>query len=210
MDRFVMIRDFRIDAGIPNRPGLGIINTDDMTPLGWVFRTVNAYARWGQLKAIFILAHGSKAGVDAQPRTDGVRSFHGPTATCKDAGGMGISLGAEGIRHTNVHLWSAIRGAAENIVVYSCAAADTQPGNQGTVADGRYLMGALAIHTRAAVYAATQIQRFTTYKHLADGRFMHKGWSGQLLRFPSDGSRGIPVSKSLKFDFSQVMAGTNR
>jgi hypothetical protein len=153
MAKFVMVRDLRVHAGIPNRPDLGIINTDAHTPLGSVFQGVNAYARYGQLKALFILAHG-KAGFDAKPRTDGTASFEGPGAACKDAGGMGISLGGEGIRHYNVHLWSAIRGRAENIVIYACAAGDTQPGNEGTVADGKYLMGALALYTGANVFAS--------------------------------------------------------
>jgi hypothetical protein len=204
-----MVRDRRVlRGGIPDRPGLGIVNTDAYTPLREVFHRINAFARWGRLKAVFILAHG-KAGFDAHPRTDGLQSYEGPGGVCKDAGGMGVSLGAEGIRHGNVGLWTAVRGHIENIVLYSCAAADTQPGNEGTLADGRYLMGALAIHSGAQVYASNSIQWFHTYRNLAHGRFIHAEWSGDLLAFsPSDG-RGRPVRrKSLAFDFSTVMART--
>jgi hypothetical protein len=209
MANFVVVRDFRLHAGVPNRPGLGIINTDERTPLSSVFQRINAYARWGRIKAIFILAHG-KAGKDYRPRTDGTKSFSAPGVVCKDAGGMGVSVGAEGIRHYNVQLWSAIRGRAKNIVIYACAAADTQLGNEGTLADGKYLMGALALHTGATVFAATGVQYMRTYNNLCNGRFIHPKWSGQLFRFPPDGSPGKPIPPPVSFEFDDVMDGTAR
>lgn len=53
---------------------------------------------------------------------------------------------------------TAIRNKVQNIVVYACAAANTERNNEGTTSDGRYLMGALAIHTNASVFAADRIQ----------------------------------------------------
>jgi hypothetical protein len=112
------------------------------------------------------------------------------------------------------------RGAARDLaradpgaprLATSCAAADTQPGNEGTLADGQYLMGALAIHTGANVFAATRIQWFHTYKDLDHGRFILNGWSGDLLRFsPTNGRATQVLEKSLTFEFSKVMAGRAR
>jgi hypothetical protein len=209
MARFVMVRDRRVhNVGIPDRPGLGIINTDMYTPLSSVFGRISAYSRWGRLRALFILAHG-KAGFNAHPQSDGLSSSVGPGGMSMDAGGMGISLAAEGVRHYNVGRWTAIRGRVENIVVFSCAAADTQPGNEFTMADGRYLMGALAIHTGAFVYASNRIQYSSAYRDLSNGRFIHS-WTGQLLRFSPDTGTGDAAKRAPSFDWDQVMAGRAR
>jgi hypothetical protein len=73
------------------------------------------------------------------------------------------------------------------------------------------LMGALAIHTGANVFAATRIQWFHTYKDLDHGRFILNGWSGDLLRFsPTNGRATQVLEKSLTFEFSKVMAGRAR
>jgi hypothetical protein len=205
MAEYVMVRDLRVHAGIPNRPNLGIINTDAHTSLGLVFHRINALARWGKIKALYILAHG-KAGFDAKPRTDDVHSYSAPGAVCMDAGGMGISLGAEGIRHANVNAWRAIRGKIDNIVVYSCGAADTQPGNEFSPADGRYLMGALAINTDAMVFAGTGIQHMARFGNLPHGRFILMGWRGALLRFsPGTGAAVHVPEHRLNFDFNEIM-----
>ena len=72
----------------------------------------------GRINAMFVLCHGY-AGVDRTARVS------------MDAGGMGLQLGREGVMHTNVAAWRAISGTVDNIVVYACAAADTQPDNVG-------------------------------------------------------------------------------
>ena len=92
----------------------------------------------GKISGIFVLCHGYAGEIPRQQ-------------VCADAGGMGLQLGRDDVVHANVALWTAIQGCAENIVVYACAAGDTEPGSQGTTADGAYLMGALAIHTGATV-----------------------------------------------------------
>jgi hypothetical protein len=100
-----------------------------------------------------------------------------------DAGGMGLQLGREDLTHSNVSAWRAIKDTTSNIVVFSCAAANTEKGNEGTRADGRYLMGALAVHTNATVYAADRIQWYHK-RHVID----FGGWEGTLLRFKPDGT----------------------
>jgi hypothetical protein len=192
---YIAMRDRRLSGGVPARPGLYIINTDGSTPLGNAFSQINAAARnAGKIKAMFILCHGY-AGVN---NNGGV---------CMDAGGMGLQLGRENVLHGNVSMWTNIKNKVENIIVYSCAAANTEPGNEGTTADGRYLMGALAIHTNAHVFAADRIQWYHTYKGLANGRFEFGAWEGQLLYFPPTG--GSPsVVAGPPVEFSDVMNGT--
>jgi hypothetical protein len=120
----------------------------------------------------------------------------------------GLQLGKEDVLHSNVGMWSAIRNKVRNIVIYACAAGDTEPENEGTTADGKYLIGALALHTKADVYGATRIQWYGWYKNnRRHGRFIWGGWEGQLFRFPSDGGTPAPVGAP-PIEFSQVMAGT--
>lgn len=194
MASYVALHDRRLEGGVPNRPRLGIINTDEKTGLHSAFLQINGFAQWGKINSLFILCHGY-AGENTK------------AAVCMDAGGMGLELEKEDVLHSNVIRWTAIKDKVSNIVVYACGACDTQPGNEGTDADGRYLMGALAIHTNAWVYAADKIQWYDTYKDLKDGRFDFGDWEGQLWAFPPNGSSPTPVLGA-PVEFSNVMSGS--
>ena len=195
MGTYIALRDRRLEGGVPARAGLRIINTNGSTPLGSAFASINSASRMaGGIQAMFILCHGY-AGSNERARV------------CIDAGGMGLQLGKEDVLHENVSMWTAIRNRVKHIIVYSCAASNTEGGNEGTNADGRYLMGALAIHTNAYVYAADRIQWYGTHGGAATGRFEFGQWEGQLLMFPPSGGSprqvmGPPV------EFSDVMSGT--
>ncbi|MFN8179218.1 MAG: hypothetical protein U0167_14905 [bacterium] len=195
MSSYLALHDRRLSGGVPARKGLYIVNADATTPLAMVFSRINSAAKaGGKLHSLFILCHGY-AGENTRARVS------------MDAGGMGLQIGREDVLHSNVHLWTAIKNQAQNIVVYSCAASDTQPGNEGTTADGRYLMGALAIHTNANVYAADKIQWYDTYNGLANGRFDFGEWEGQLWSFPPSGNPPTRADAP-PVEFSDVMAGT--
>jgi len=174
MSKYVALRDRRLAGGVPARPKLAIVNTDKTTSLTHAFRAISANAGRGRIDSLFILCHGY-AGYNKRARIS------------VDAGGMGLQLGTEEVRHENVAMWTAVRDKVTNIVIYACGAADTQPGNRGTSADGRYLMGALALHTNATVYAADLIQWYDTYKGLENGAYEFGAWEGNLLRFKPDG-----------------------
>ena len=194
MANYLALRDRRLAGGVPGRANLTIVNTDGSHPLASAFSQIKGAARHGKLNAMFILCHGY-AGSN-------------PTRQVSmDAGGMGLQLGREGVFVSNVALWGAIANTVENIVIYACAAGDTQPGNEGTSADGRYLMGALAIHTNATVFAADRIQWYNTYHGLANGRFEWGSWEGSLWQFPPDGSAPTRVPFAAA-EFADVMSGT--
>lgn len=194
MSTYLALRDRRLQGGVPFRSHLAIVNADASTPLAQIFTKIRAAGGRGKIHSMFILCHGyAGANVRAQ--------------VSADAGGMGLQLAREGVLHGNVARWTAIADKVENIVVYSCAAADTQPGNEGTAADGRYLMGALAIHTNANVFAADRIQWYHTLKGLSNGRFEFGAWEGQLFHFPPDGTPPTPVPGP-PVEFSDVMGGT--
>jgi hypothetical protein len=194
MSRYVALRDRRLEGGVPARPGLLIVNTNVGHSLNSAFAEIKAASRWGRFHTLFIFCHGY-AGYNERAQMS------------MDAGGMGLKLGSEDVSVSNVCMWSAIKDKVSNIVVYACAAADTQPGNEYTNADGHYLMGALAIHTKAVVYAADRIQWYNTYKSLACGRFDWGAWEGQLWQFPPNGSPPR-IAVCPPVDFSHVMFGT--
>lgn len=195
MANYLALRDRRLGGGVPARPRLHIVNTDATTHLSSAFSQINAAARaGGKIHSMFILCHGY-AGSNQRAQVS------------MDAGGMGLQIGSEAVVHGNVNLWSAIKDKVTNIVVYSCGAADTQPGNEFTTADGRYLMGALAIHTNANVFAADRIQWYSTHNGLANGRFDFGAWEGQLFAFPPSGGSPTPVAGP-PVEFSDVMGGT--
>ncbi|HLK88277.1 MAG TPA: hypothetical protein VKZ18_00205 [Polyangia bacterium] len=168
--RYVILRDRRLQGGVPFHENVTIANTDASTSLGVAFHQINLQACVGKIDTLFILCHGY-AG--SNPRL----------GMSVDGGGMGLQLGREDLTVQNVGQWLAINNKVSNIVIYACAAADTQPGNKGTDADGQYLMGALALATRADVYAATAMQWYRTYRGLQRGSFHFEAWSGLLFRF---------------------------
>ena len=114
--------------------------------------------------------------------------------------------GANLVLHSNVSLWQAVAGKIDEIVIHSCAAADTQLANVGTAADGRYLMRALALYTKATVYAADKIQWYSRHNNLRNGVYEFGGWEGQLFRFSPDGFTTTVVPKA-RLEFTEILSG---
>lgn len=195
MASYLALRDRRLAGGVPARGNLHIVNTSASIPLGNAFAQINSASKAsGKIDTMFVFCHGY-AGQNAAANVS------------MDAGGEGLQLGREGVFHRNVARWNAIANKVTNIVIYACAAANTEPGNQGTTADGRYLMGAIAIHTNANVYAADRIQWYSTYNGLANGRYEFGEWEGQLLYFPPSGAPPTVVA-SPPVEFADVMSGS--
>ena len=105
---------------------------------------------------------------------------------------------------SNVARWAAIKGTATNIIVYACGAADTQAANRGTIADGRYLMGALAIHTQAAVYAADRIQWYSMGGGGATGPINFGRWEGTLWKFSPSGTSGPAAGNRVPLELTEL------
>ena len=195
MANYIALRDRRLVGGVPARGGLSIINTSAHTPLSSVFGQIRGAATAaGGVHSLFILCHGF-AGRNAR------------AAMSMDAGGEGLQLGAENVVHGNVAMWSAIAGKVSNIVVYSCGAANTERGNEGSTADGRYLMGALGIHANAVGYADDRIQWYHRYHNLSNGRYEFGEWKGNLWQFPPNGNPPAIVNQA-PVEFADVMGGS--
>jgi hypothetical protein len=167
MGNFLILRDERLGGKLA--AGCDVWTISKSTTLSSILSSIKGAAGTnGHFESLFILCHGF-AGINAR------------RGVCMDAGGMGLQLGSEGVLHSNITRWKAIAGKSTNIVVYACAAANTEPGNEGSTADGKWLMGALAKHTGATVYAADRIQWY-------DPSSMDFGdWEGNVWQFPSTG-----------------------
>jgi len=194
MGRYVALRDRRLEGGVPARRNLAIVNTDGHHALQGALSSIRNAAQPGPFDTLFILCHGY-AGSNQRAQMS------------MDAGGMGLQLGRENVFVSNVVMFTSIKDMVRNIVIYACAAADTQPGNEGTTADGRYLMGAMAIHANAHVYAADKIQWYSTYNNLSNGRYDWGAWEGQLWHFKPSGEPPTVVARA-PVEFGDVMAGS--
>jgi hypothetical protein len=130
------------------------------------------------LTCLFIVAHGLEGKVEAGKSTQYVA-------------GLGIALGFEGIFNNNVGIWQKIKGQVQNIVVYSCNAATTDGKLlRGSVADGKYMMGALAMYSGANVYAADRMQSADIGNNVDFGP-----WEGQVWEFSPSGQPPRAVDK---------------
>jgi hypothetical protein len=193
-EKYMAVRDRRLRGGVPARSHLAIVNTDVSTPLRALFHQIIVYAGTGKIHTLFVLCHGY-AGTNRR------------MLVSADVGGMGLQLGQEGVVHSNVGLWGQIKNKLRNIVIYACAAADTQPGNEASTADGRYLLGALALITNADVYASNRIQWYTTYQDLPAGAFNFGRWEGKLYKFAANTGLGSIVP-SVPVELTRVLNGT--
>lgn len=72
--------------------------------------------------------------------------------------------------------------------------------------DGKYLMGALALHTQATVYAGDAAQHAELEYKGARGALDFGAWEGQLWRFPPDGSACVPVARA-PIEYNEMLAG---
>lgn len=177
MGHHVALRDKRLTGKFAPSGRLDLIDLDAHVSLQWAFSELRTkHAMNGRIRTLFILCHGfagqnSRAGV------------------CMDAGGEGLQLGMKNVTHGNVQDWAAVKGMIRDIVVYSCAAANTERGNEFSRADGKYLMGALALHTQSTVYAADVIQWYNP------AGFDFGAWEGQLYQFRSNGEPGRKVGR---------------
>jgi hypothetical protein len=163
-----------------------VVNAGPATTLSAIFNSIKtARGGSGRIDTLFILCPGY-AGTNDRARV------------CMDAGGMGLQLGAETVLHTNVSRWEAIAGICRKIVAYACAAANTEAGNEGSSADGKYLMLALAIHIGATVYAVDRIQWYDPAK-------MDFGdWEGNLWAFTASGAPAT-VARSAPIEISALL-----
>jgi hypothetical protein len=182
MPEYVVVRDSRLEGVMPGVftawwNDLNIISTSKANPLQDVFDQVNELnEEHGKMHTMFVLCHGYAGGSENLMMSG-------------DFGGQGLQLGTENVLHSNVSAWEEIKDTVSNIVVYACAAANTEAGNEFTTEDGEYLMGALAIHTNAVVYAADRMQWYMP------GDFNFGQWEGRLLRFNPSGEPPEEVSE---------------
>jgi hypothetical protein len=168
---------------------------------------LHAFARGG-LDDLLICCHGFEAMFEDY---DGQLSFM--------SGGFGLKLCAENLSLENVAVTAVLRSIppevplVKRIVVFSCAAADTHRLTKNLGADGKRLMGAMALMTGARVVASTATQFFDRIPSMAqslrsaggkdDWRIDYGEWEGDVFEFsPADGSaRKLKPDQHPRFAF---------
>jgi hypothetical protein len=106
----------------------------------------------------------------------------------RSAGGFGLEICREGINLRNVAVFRHLEDKVGRIVIYACAAAQTDPTREGLSGDGRRLCQEIAERSNAHVYASEYIQTYHTYTHssfgIQTGQYSHfEEWEGNLLHF---------------------------
>lgn len=190
--------------------GIGeVIRVGASTEIRQAFDKValHAFARGG-LDDLLICSHGFEALFEDY---DGQLSFM--------SGGFGLELCAENLSLANVGVTAVLRSIppevplVKRIVVFSCAAADTHRLTKNLGADGKRLMGAMALMTGARVVASTATQFFDRIPSMAqslrsaggkdDWRIDYGEWEGDVFEFsPADGSaRKLKPDQHPRFAF---------
>lgn len=195
-EHYLALWDTRLAGNVTRASNMTLFSVDQTTSLSLAFNVIKSAARQkgrkGKIHTLFLLCHGF-AGSNASAQQSG------------DFGGSGLQIGRENLIHSNVSLWSAIKSKCSNIVVYACAAGDTEPGNEGTNSDGKYLMGALAVHSQSFVFASNRIQYYNGGSNSAPIAF--GAWEGEVSVFDPAGSGSRQVSAP-DVEISDVYAGT--
>lgn len=190
--------------------GIGeVIRVGASTEIRQAFDKValHAFARGG-LDDLLICCHGFEALFEDY---DGQLSFM--------SGGFGLELCAENLSLANVGVTAVLRSIppevplVKRIVVFSCAAADTHRLTKNLGADGKRLMGAMALMTGARVVASTATQYYHLIPSVAqslrsaggedDWRIDLGEWEGDVFEFsPIDGSaRKLKPDQHPRFAF---------
>ena len=208
MAKRLVLLDFRLTGMVTD--GIGeVIRVGAVTDIQKAFNKVaaRAFGRGG-LDDLLICCHGFEALLEDY---DGQLSFM--------SGGFGLELCAENLSLANVGVTAVLKAAppevplVKRIVVFSCAAADTHRLTKTLGADGKRLMGSIALMTGALVVASTATQMYDLIPSLAqslrsaggenDWRIDFGEWEGDVFEFsPIDGSaRKLKPDQHPRFAF---------
>jgi hypothetical protein len=205
MARRLVLLDFRLTGMVSSDIGT-VQQVSVRTPIKDAFDQVAAHARKaGGLDDLLICCHGFEGVLED---FDGEVSFV--------SGGFGLELCQENLTLSNAAVVRSLHATpplVRRIVVFSCAAADSQRAARAYGADGKRLMGEIALHSGARVVASTATQRYSMIPNISqwmfnagsqnDWRIDFGDWEGAVFEFsPDDGSaRQLKPAQHPRFDF---------
>lgn len=182
----MLVHDLRLEGRTPSNLAQNNYEVNDKVAIQHAVDWIGTYATsQGGLSNLYVLCHGYEADWN----------LHDETCTGTGVGGFGLQLCDDGLSLSNVSMTSAWKGNIDTITIFACATADTGPGNEGTVADGKRFCGEMALHTGATIIAATQTQWYSNAQTFWDwirgqsGEIDFGNWEGPVYSFsPDDGS----------------------
>lgn len=208
MAKRLVLLDFRLTGMVTD--GIGeIIHVGGRTDIQKAFNKIATKARAvGGLDDLLICCHGFEEVLED---FDHSLSFV--------SGGFGLQLCNENLTLANVSVTAVLRAlpplvpAVKRIVVFSCAAAETNKAARAAGSEGRRLMGSMALFSGARVVASDTTQIYTAIPSLAqslrsaggenDWRIDFGEWEGNVFEFsPEDGTaRKLRPDQHPHFDF---------
>ena len=193
MAKRLVLLDFRLTGMVTD--GIGeIIHVGGGTDIQKAFNKIATKARAvGGLDDLLICCHGFEMILEDY---DNSVSFM--------SGGYGLQLCNENLTLANVGVTGVLKSApplvptVKRIVVFSCAAADSNRAARNAGSEGKRLMGSLALTTGARVVASDATQYYRAIPSIAqslrsaggknDWRIDFGEWEGNVFEFsPDDG-----------------------
>ena len=185
MPSSMLVHDSRL-AGRPPNIAPNSYEVNEKVSIDHAIGWISTYARMsGRLTNLFVMCHGYEAGVEDPFQRVSTYAL-----------GYGLQLCTEGLTNVNIAKTSALRGLVDTITLFSCGPANTRPGWDGYVGDGRRFCGEMALYSGAEVIAASQTQYYLMDQSLFDRLLRRPGvidfgeWEGPVYRFGPDGSSG--------------------
>lgn len=208
MAKRLVLLDFRLTGMVTD--GIGeVIRVGGGTDISKAFAKVARRAReLGGLDDLLICCHGFENVLED---FDHSLSFV--------SGGFGLQLCSENLTLANVGVMGVLNAAppllpiVRRIVVFSCAAADTNRAARAAGSEGRRLMGSIALNSGARVVASDATQYYRAIPSLAqslrsaggenDWRIDFGEWEGKVFEFsPDDGTaRLLKADEHPRFKF---------
>ncbi len=183
----MVVHDRRLLGGTPAFYNF-VMQVNAGTSINHIISTVTGSARKkGRLRRLHILCHGFEANWD----------MGAGMSVPEQHGGFGLQVGTQGLNLFNYGLTSAWSRLIDEIVLFSCAPADTGAGNAGTWGDGRRFCGYLALMTNAHIIAARDTQTYNSTNMAIPIDF--GPWEGPLYDFSPANPEGVLVPDPTKY-----------
>ncbi|MDR3493960.1 MAG: hypothetical protein P4L82_05110 [Ancalomicrobiaceae bacterium] len=185
----MIVHDIRLEGSTPLNYNY-VMRVSEHHSIDMVIATVAMYGAHQPLDVLHIFCHGYEADWDLRDQL----------CTGVEVGGFGLELCKEGLSLANVFRTDRWDRKVKKIVVFSCAAAGTGVGNDGTPADGRQFMGEIARRSGAEVIGSSATQYFNRVRaaysghRTVDNTIDFGAWEPPVFSFTRAVPNGRPIN----------------
>lgn len=182
----MLVHDRRLEGSTPVSMADFSFEVDASCSITGLMQSINTSAN-ATISRLMIMCHGYE-------------STDTGSASIPMSLGFGLQLCIEDLTLANVAIISTICNEVENIILYACGPANTQPFAKGTYGDGRQFCMEMAAFTNANVYASDVTQYYNNMNYDATRLVCETipidfgQWEGNVYRFSPDGTVTLVAS----------------